>query len=108
MNLRKPEMIEGKSRRRDAEVAEKTPHSLRPAPQRQSFRFELDFLAYSISKSIVSRRRTADSAIARQGEGNNDTIDLEMELASQRRRLFINKERQLLPRCVVLARCLVC
>ena len=34
----------------------------------------------SISKSIVSRRRAADSAAARQGEGNNDTIDLEMEL----------------------------
>ena len=33
----------------------------------------------SISKSIVSRRRTADSGVARQGEGNNDTIDLEME-----------------------------
>ena len=36
--------------------------------------------SYSISKSIVSRRRAADSAVARQGEGNNDTIDLEMEL----------------------------
>ena len=35
---------------------------------------------YSISKSIVSRRRAADSAVARQGEGNNDTVDLEMEL----------------------------
>jgi hypothetical protein len=35
---------------------------------------------YSISKSIVSRRRAADSVVARQGEGNNDTIDLEMEL----------------------------
>ena len=35
---------------------------------------------YSISKSIVSRRRAADSAVARQGEGNNDAIDLEMEL----------------------------
>jgi hypothetical protein len=33
----------------------------------------------SISKSIVSRRRAADSAVALQGEGNNDTIDLEME-----------------------------
>ena len=39
--------------------------------------------AYSISKSIVSRRRAADSAVARQGEGNNDTIDLEMELRLQ-------------------------
>ncbi len=37
-------------------------------------------LAYSISKSIMSRRRAADSAKARQGEGNNDTIDLETEL----------------------------
>ena len=37
-------------------------------------------LTYSISKSIVSRRRVADSALARQDEGNNDTIDLEMEL----------------------------
>ena len=36
--------------------------------------------SYSISKSIVSRRRAADSAVARQGEGNNDTIDFEMEL----------------------------
>jgi hypothetical protein len=36
--------------------------------------------SYSISKSIVSRRQAADSAVARQGEGNNDTIDLEMEL----------------------------
>ena len=35
---------------------------------------------YSISKSIVSKRRAADSAVARQGEGNNDTVDLEMEL----------------------------
>ena len=35
---------------------------------------------YSISKSIVSRRRAADSAVARQGEGNNDAIALEMEL----------------------------
>ncbi|MBX9899937.1 MAG: hypothetical protein K2Y28_04050, partial [Burkholderiaceae bacterium] len=35
---------------------------------------------YSISKSIVSMRRAADSAVARQGEGNNDSIDLEMEL----------------------------
>jgi hypothetical protein len=34
---------------------------------------------YSISKAIVSRRRAADSATARQGEGNNDTIALEME-----------------------------
>ena len=34
----------------------------------------------SISKSIVSRPRAADSAVARQGEGNNDTIALEMEL----------------------------
>ena len=33
----------------------------------------------SISKSMVSRRRAADSAVARQGKGNNDTIDLEME-----------------------------
>ena len=33
----------------------------------------------SISKSMVSRRRAADSAVARQGEGNNDTIALEME-----------------------------
>lgn len=32
----------------------------------------------SISKSIVSRRRAADSAAARQGEGN-DAIDLEMK-----------------------------
>lgn len=30
--------------------------------------------------SIVSRRRVACSAAARQGEGNNDTIALEMEL----------------------------
>ena len=38
----------------------------------------------SISKSIVSRRRrAADSAVARQGEGNNDTIDLEMELKEE-------------------------
>jgi hypothetical protein len=36
--------------------------------------------SYSISKSIVSMRRAADSASARQGEGNNDTIDLETEL----------------------------
>ena len=28
----------------------------------------------------MSRRRAADSAVARQGEGNNDTVDLEMEL----------------------------
>ena len=28
----------------------------------------------------MSRRRVADSALARQDEGNNDTIDLEMEL----------------------------
>ena len=28
----------------------------------------------------MSRRRAADSAVARQGEGNNDTIDLDMEL----------------------------
>ena len=28
----------------------------------------------------MSRRRAADSAVARQGEGNNDTNDLEMEL----------------------------
>ena len=41
--------------------------------------------AYSISKSIVSRRRAADSAVARQGEGNNDTIALEMELRLQTR-----------------------
>ena len=33
----------------------------------------------SISKSIVSKRRAADSAVARQGEGNNDAIALEME-----------------------------
>ena len=31
---------------------------------------------YSISKSIVPRQRAADSAVARQGEGNNDTIAL--------------------------------
>ena len=36
--------------------------------------------SYPIFKSIVSRRRAADSAVARQGEGSNDTIDLEMEL----------------------------
>ena len=29
---------------------------------------------------MVSRRRAADSAVAQQGEGNNDTIALEMEL----------------------------
>ena len=39
---------------------------------------------YSMSKSIVSRRRAAVSAIARQGEGNNDTIALEMELVCWR------------------------
>ena len=38
---------------------------------------------YSISKSIVSRWRAADSAVVRQGEGNNDTIALEMELANR-------------------------
>ena len=32
----------------------------------------------------MSRRRAADSAVARQGEGNNDTIDLEMELLNAR------------------------
>ena len=32
---------------------------------------------------MVSRRRAADSAVARQGEGNNDTIALEMELHAQ-------------------------
>ena len=42
---------------------------------------------YSISKSIVSRRRAADSAVARQGEGNNDTIGLEMELQIQMKNL---------------------
>lgn len=33
----------------------------------------------SISKSIVSRRRAADSAVAQQGKDNNDTTDLEMK-----------------------------
>ena len=37
--------------------------------------------SYSISKSIVSRRQAADCAVARQGEGNNNTIALEIELA---------------------------
>ena len=36
--------------------------------------------AYSISKSFVTRRRAADSAIARQGEVDKVTDDLEMEL----------------------------
>jgi hypothetical protein len=39
----------------------------------------MEFFTNSISKSITSRRRAADSAVARQGEGNNGTIDLEME-----------------------------
>ena len=37
-------------------------------------------MLYSISLSIVSRRQAKDSAIARQGEGNNDNVDKEMEL----------------------------
>jgi hypothetical protein len=40
---------------------------------------DLSGRSHSFSKSNVSRRRAADSAVARQGEGNNDTIDLEME-----------------------------
>lgn len=38
----------------------------------------------SITKSIVSRRQAADSAAARQGEGNIDTIALEMEFGCRR------------------------
>lgn len=37
-------------------------------------------MLYSISLSIMSRRQAEDSAIARQGEGNNDSVDKEMEL----------------------------
>ena len=37
-------------------------------------------MLYSISLSIVSRRQAKDSAIARQGEGNNDNVDKEMGL----------------------------
>jgi len=33
----------------------------------------------SISKSIVTRRRAEDSAVARQGEVDKVTVDLEME-----------------------------
>ena len=36
--------------------------------------------SYSISKSFVTRRRAADIALARQGEGDKVTDDLEMEL----------------------------
>ena len=35
---------------------------------------------YSIYKSLVTRRRAADSAVARQGEVDKVTDDLEMEL----------------------------
>ncbi|GHU26899.1 hypothetical protein AGMMS50256_05330 [Betaproteobacteria bacterium] len=40
--------------------------------------------AYSISKSFVTRRRAADSAVARQGEVDKVTDDLEMELRLSR------------------------
>ena len=39
-----------------------------------------DWARNSFSKSLVSRRRAEDSAIARQGEDNNDTDELEQEL----------------------------
>ena len=41
-------------------------------------------------KSIVSRRRAADSAVAGRGEGTNDTIALEMEAVLHYRR-FVSK-----------------
>jgi hypothetical protein len=50
-----------------------------PITQKMMFPSSFEETANSISKSIVSRRRAEDSAVARQGEGNNDTIDLEME-----------------------------
>ena len=42
---------------------------------------------------MVSRRRAADSAVARQGEGNNDKIALEMELGQTPNRIGSARSR---------------
>lgn len=40
-------------------------------------------MRYSFSESIVPRRQAEDSAIARRIEGNNDIVDIEMELLAR-------------------------
>jgi hypothetical protein len=47
--------------------------------QRTGFPLVKGMTAYSISKSFVTRRQAADSAMARQGEVDKVTDDFEME-----------------------------